>query len=265
MAKLEQQITVVEMRRKALEIEVIGTTPMIQHRFSQKARQELLLPKRKANRAAREQSLKHDPALEFREGLYRTRDASSPSAIHIPGPQLRQAIAAAALDLPGDAKKTELLRWITIEGNLALFGLPRLHMSMVRSSGMTRVPDVRTRPVFPEWAFTATIAFPEGRISTESIVALLDAAGQFCGIGDWRPQKGGDFGQFTVVRTSADKAKFDRIVAEQGRAAQLVAIENPVTFDEDTEELLDWFTTEADRRDLTITEFEIGDDEEEGQ
>jgi hypothetical protein len=246
-----ETVQIIELRYDTIRVDLIGTSPLLQHRFSAKARRELLLPGRKKNRAGLAASLKHDPVNEFRECLYRNRDAATPSLFHVPGGMFRQAIAAAALDMPGDARKTEILRWIAIDdAQINLFGVPKLHMAMVRSSGMTRTPDVRTRPCFERWACTLKISFPSGKITASGLVALLGGAGQLCGIGDWRPQKGGDFGRFRVVDAQT-KPAFEAIVKEQARAAQSEAWASPEIMDEDTAELLTWFKTEIEDREMS--------------
>jgi hypothetical protein len=81
----------------------------------------------------------------------------------------------------------------------------------------------------------------------EQVIANLFAiAGLTNGIGDWRPQKGsGTFGQFKLV--SLDDPDFKRVVKTGGRAAQMEAMENPVPYDDETEELLRWFDAEYKR------------------
>jgi hypothetical protein len=78
---------------------------------------------------------------------------------------------------------------------------------------------------------------------------LVGAAGKIVGVGDWRGQKGGPYGAFKVV--GDNDAAFKRIVKEQGREAQLRALETPQFFDEDTRELLTWFEEEVGRREMT--------------
>jgi hypothetical protein len=57
---------------------------------------------------------------------------------------------------------------------------------------------LRTRPLFDDWSFEASIAF-EGSVIDEQLVLQAAAdAGRLVGIGDWRIEKGGGFGRFRV-------------------------------------------------------------------
>lgn len=244
--KVEATIEIAEMKMGQIRFHLIGTTPMIMHRFSSKAVGELLLPSPKKNAAERATTLKHDPVAEFRETIYRNRDPKTPAAIHVPTNAFSAAIANAALDVPG-ATKSQLMRLTSVtDTHIDLFGLPRLFMSMVRSSDMARTPDVRTRAIFPRWACSITVSYVASLLKENQIANLLATAGLIIGIGDWRSQKGGSYGAFKLVKED-DKEYLD-ILKKEGRKAQIQAMEHPVCFDSDSEELLAWFHAEIKRR-----------------
>jgi len=226
---------------------VLGRTPMIMNKFAQKAWQELLLPSKRKNTVEREQSLKHDPEKEFRGALYRAREVEKRKALfYIPSSMFHQSIAAAALDMPG-ATRSKIERLTRIkEIEVELFGVPKLHMAMVRNSDMNRTPDVRTRPIFEQWACSVTVQFVKDLLTERTIGNLFGAAGQIVGVGDWRGQKGGSFGAFDLV--SADDAEWLSIVKLQGKGPQQKAFDHPACFDPDSEELLRWFNEEIARR-----------------
>lgn len=233
-----------------LTVNILGTTPMIMHRFGKKAQEELLFPKGRANAAEKAENLKHDPLTEFRETIYKNRDLKEPSFIHVPTDAFSKALANAALDMPG-ASKSQMLRLVSVTTTqINLFGIPQLGMDMTRSSDMARTPDVRTRAYFPEWACTLDIEYVSSLIKEGNVLNLLGAAGVIVGIGDWRPQKGGSFGKFTVV--NADDPDFKRIIKTQGRVTQMAAYENPVCVNAETEELYTWFKHEAVKREKNV-------------
>jgi hypothetical protein len=243
----KETIEIQEIHTGEIRFNILGESPMIMHRFSQKAWQELLLPARKENRAALEGKLKHDPLAEFRGALYRNRDIEK-SLFHIPNGSFKKAIGAAALDMPGAARtKIERLTNV-VDVNINLFGTPELFFSMVRNSDMNHTPDVRSRPIFGRWACSITVSYVKGILTERAVANLLGAAGQIVGIGDWRPQKGGPYGKFRLVGDS-DKT-FKEIVKNEGVKAQRAAWESPVCFDEDSEELLAWFQAEVKRREM---------------
>jgi hypothetical protein len=225
---------------------VRGTTPLIAHRFSDKARRQLLLPGKRKNKAGLESALKHDPVHEFRQALYMNRDKASPTLCHLPAPMFSKAIASAALDMPG-AAKAKILRLVSIvDETVNLYGVPHLYMRMVRQSGISRTPDVRTRPCFRNWACTVTVEYPIDVVTSREIFALYSGAGHIVGVGDWRAEKGGRHGKFVVVQT--DDAGIADIMTAEARAAQQRAYDTPIAFGEETQELLDWYSDEIVNR-----------------
>ena len=60
--------------------------------------------------------------------------------------------------------------------------------------------DLRYRPEFSEWSILLRIEYDTEWISADTIVNLLERAGFGIGIGEMRPQKGGEFGRFQVDR-----------------------------------------------------------------
>lgn len=244
--KSDVTIEIAELKMGQLRCHLLGTSPMIMHRFSSKAVRELLLPSPKKNAAEKATTLKHDPVTEFRETIYRNRDPRTPAAIHVPTNAFSQALANVALDMPG-ATKSQLIRLTSVvDSHIDLFGLPRLYMAMVRQSGIERTPDVRTRAIFPRWACSLTVQYVASLLKENQIANLLANSGIIIGIGDWRSQKGGNNGSFKLV--PENDPEFRDIVKNEGRKAQLHAIEHPVCHDADTEELLAWFDAEIKRR-----------------
>jgi len=80
---------------------------------------------------------------------------------------------------------------------------------------------------------------------------LLEAGGMIQGVGDWRPEKGGNYGQFRIV--DPEDPLFKQITATGGRQAQLAAMQKPIPYDIDTKDLLEWFFTEAEIRGRGVT------------
>lgn len=60
---------------------------------------------------------------------------------------------------------------------------------------------VRVRPRFDTWAASGTVTVFDQTITAEVLQLILDAAGQYSGLGDWRPsspKSPGPFGTFTA-------------------------------------------------------------------
>ena len=251
--KTDDTITIIEIKRNRATFNVLGSTPLLMNRFSQKAKQQLLSPPLRKNAAEKATTLKHDPVAEFRSSVYLNRDLDRPTRIHAPAEWFKGALCNAAIDIPGCAK-AKLERLVQVASpQIDLYGVPRLHFGMVRNSDMNRTPDVRTRACFEEWAARIQIDFVSTIIKEKDLTHLFAAAGSIVGCGDWRPQKGGTFGQFKIV--SDNDEDFHRIQQKQGSEAQSEALATPVCFDADTEELLAWFFEEIEGRDVSVTKL----------
>lgn len=230
-----------------VSLALIGTTPLILNRVSEKARHELLLPHGPKNQAERASTLKHDPIAEFRAAPDRLLADDGATLLAIPTGAIKGAMMTAALDMPG-AKKAQIGRLVSVEGERApIWGVPKVFMRIVRSADMNRTPDVRTRAILHEWATLVTVKFVTPILNESSVVNLLNAGGATCGLGDWRAEKGkGDYGSYRL--TNQDDPAYQRIVREGGRAVQMEAMEQAEPYDQDTSELLEWFQAEASSR-----------------
>ena len=58
---------------------------------------------------------------------------------------------------------------------------------------------VRYRPIFKTWELSFEIIISDDQLPIEVVKQALDHAGQYCGLGDFRPGKGGKFGKFIVT------------------------------------------------------------------
>jgi hypothetical protein len=245
----EEVSDILEVTRGQFDCCLIGTSPLILNRMSEKAKRDLLMPKGRKSAIDRAMTLKHQPVEEYRASVYRLSDPEAPTLLALLSTAFKGAIRSAALDMPG-AKKAQIGRLTYIAGDyVGIFGLPKLFMSITRSADMNKTPDVRTRAIVPEWACRVAITYVQPLIRAQAVANLLAAAGLTIGVGDWRPEKGaGSYGQFRLV--NHDDPAFLAIVNAGGRVAQGDALETPVCYDDETAELLSWFDTERAKRAL---------------
>lgn len=245
--KDQVEISILEVTQETIEYCVLGKTPFICNRMSEKVKNTLLFPKGRKTTAEKARTMKHNPFQEFRDSPYRLADEKAPTLLAHLATAFKRAIAGTALDIPG-ATKAQLSRLMWVEGEKTpLYGIPKLHMSVTRSADMNKTPDVRTRAIIPEWACKVTVRYTTPMLKEAVVSNLFAAAGLIQGVGDWRNEKGsGTFGQFELV--AEDDPRFQRVLKEGDRAAQTAAMEKPECYDADTEELLSWFVAEADRR-----------------
>lgn len=59
---------------------------------------------------------------------------------------------------------------------------------------------VRVRPWFEDWSCSGTVTVVDPTITADMLQTILNHAGNFCGLGDWRPSspKPGPWGRFTA-------------------------------------------------------------------
>lgn len=225
---------------------VLGTSPLILNRMSEKAKRELLMPKGKKTAFDKATTLKHVPVDEYQASVYKMKPGS-PTFLGIMATSFKKAISTAALDMPG-ARKSQIgrLTFVTSE-YVNIYGVQQLFMSVTRSADMNKTPDVRTRAIVPQWACRLTIAFVEPLIKLQAVLNLLAAAGITMGVGDWRQEKGsGSYGQFELV--AEDDPRYVKILTEGGWDAQIDAHNTPVCYDDETAELLSWYDDERVKR-----------------
>lgn len=135
--------------------------------------------------------LAKDPEQDYLDSLY----------IHPDGgygfPSIGVKAAAVSAARWADAKMTELRGAFHIPGELVkINGEPRPREDMVRVGMGTA--DIRYRGEFPEWSTDIAVIANARAISVEQIVNLFNIAGFGVGIGEWRPEKDGQFGRFHV-------------------------------------------------------------------
>lgn len=246
-SKESTDIQIIKAERGQVTFGVLGDTPMILNRMSQKVLHELLLPRGRKTAAEKASTAKHDPMAEFRASPYTLEDPDAPTFIAQLAACFKKAIAGAALDIPG-ANKSQIGRLCWVKGErIPIYGIPQIFMSVTRSADMNRTPDIRTRCIIPKWACLITVEYTVPLLNQQVISDLLATAGMSQGIGDWRPQKGaGTYGQFQLV--GADDPQLNYLMNHCGREAQIAAMAAPEPYDDETEEMLAWYEVEIKRR-----------------
>lgn len=165
----ETEINVTKINKDIVTCHILGTSPIILNRMSEKVRHELLLPKGRKTAADKAGSLKHDPLSEFRSSPY-TNEDSGPTFLQLLSSMFKKAMMTAALDIPG-ARKSQIGRLVYVEGDrVDLYGTPQIFLSVTRSADMNRTPDIRSRAILPRWAAIIRIAFVKPIINETSVL-----------------------------------------------------------------------------------------------
>lgn len=240
------EIKITPLRRASAKLRIIGTTGLFQNRMSSKVKQGLLVGTRKKGKADRVE-IKHDPVREYRDSMEIL--PNGPTSLGLRVVAVKGAMCTAALETPG-LTKTSAQRLLFMPGDFTpLYGTPTLRLDVVRSADINRTPDVRSRAFLPKWGAEIDIQFITPQLGVASVVSLLCNAGVLIGVGDYRQEKGkGAFGSFRVLGEGEKDPEWDDLVKNHGRKSQEAAIKSPQFADRDTEDLMEFFASEVQRR-----------------
>lgn len=240
------EIDVMDLKQSSHVYWLVGDTPFFCNRMAAKAWRELLLPHGPMTKTQKATKLKHAPYAEYRNSPY-VRSGEGETLFQMMGSAPKMSIASAALRMPTSASKTEMKQLVRSPAEkIPLWGIPKLDMSIVRMAGISRTPDVRTRAKLDRWAMRVELLWAEPMLNAMKVTQLLISAGFICGLGDWRVEKGGEYGAFHLVEDD-DKELAD-IMAEGGYQAQVDALRKPVCANSESEELMAWYLEELKSR-----------------
>ena len=190
MAKGELQISVPSISIGKLEVEVEGLSPLICHKWSEKAKEEM---RGKQGGKARPKKMPKVPQELYEASLY-----SHPEGGYgFPAIAFKKAMTSACRYVDG-VPMTIARGAFFVEGELVkIEGQPNMREDMVRLQGSTA--DIRYRGEFKKWRTKLILSYNANALSPEQIVNLLNIAGFAIGVGEHRPDKDGPYGRFQVV------------------------------------------------------------------
>ena len=184
-------ISIPKIDVRQMEITLIGDSPLICHRWSEKAKKEMLDKQMKKAKTAKTAK---DPKADYESSLYPMPDGKTygfPCVAY-------KAAAVGACRFSDGMKMTEARGAFHVVGELAkIDGKPTMREDMVRVGMGTA--DIRFRGEFKEWKTQLLISFNASAISPEQIVNLFNLAGFGVGVGEWRPERDGSYGRFHVA------------------------------------------------------------------
>lgn len=195
-----------------LMVHVVGTSPLIVHAWSQKAKQEIL--DKQMKKATKAKTAKN-PVADVVDSLYwlvgkpdkpydDLTEEDFATAIQngarfgFPSTAFKAAAVAAAYRA-GITKNMVMMNGaLHIDGEYTeIHGVPTPREDMVKIAMGTA--DIRYRGEFKEWSADILIKYNAGVLSKEQVVNAINLGGFACGIGEWRPERGGENGMFKVA------------------------------------------------------------------
>lgn len=186
---------------KVFSLKIIGDSPLIMHKWSEKAKQEML--DKQMKKATKGRAVK-DPAQDYYDSLYwLTEQPDNPTGNDIKNAKFGfpstgfKASAVSAGYRAGVCKdKVSTNGSFHVLGEMVeIIGKPEIREDMVRIQMTT---DIRFRGEFKEWSAILSIRYNANAISAEQIINLFNLGGFAVGVGEWRAEKGGSFGMYHV-------------------------------------------------------------------
>lgn len=188
------------MKIKTIQVAIRGLSPLITHKFSEKARKQMRDKKLGQKVKAREVA---DPEAEFEAATYYLSDGT----YGVPATAIKNAITEAAHKDIGIPKTVLRKAFFIVADDTPPGEVPLVRIQTperVMREDVVRVgmgsSDLRWRPEFPKWEVDLRIKYDTEWLQVETIVGLLQRAGFGIGIGEWRPERDGDFGRFEIVK-----------------------------------------------------------------
>lgn len=199
-------ITIPQIELGWLTVKISGVTPLIVNKFRDDSREQI---EKKQQKKARAEKAAREPFKEFLGALHVIEMGK-------PDPE-KGRVMGGTYGFPSEGLKKSL---VVAGGRFAdetmtiLRGVLNITVDLIPIVGSD--PEMRSgdfvmlnsgkgpasiayRPMFREWSMEVPVIFMKTMISEEQILNLFQMAGFAVGIGAWRPEKNGTFGQFGIV------------------------------------------------------------------
>ena len=220
-AKKTEVVEIRPLEIKSTKIRIVGDTPLIVHAWSEKAKR-MMLEAQQGKKQGKKKPVR-SPLDDFIQAAYwltpkpeypddaddDTITAAFDAAIEagarfgFPVTAIKQATQAAAYRLNWTKNQMAMrgaLFFASDEQGLVevVSDTPVMREDMVKIGMGTA--DLRYRPQFNHWHIDLDVQYNEQcGISWENMLNAVNAAGFMVGLGEWRPEKDGDFGRFHVA------------------------------------------------------------------
>lgn len=197
-ARASKGVQLQELDVRSIEFWLVGTSPLIVHRFGEKQKRQIEDKQQQKGVKGREAK---DPMSEYQSCFYLMDDGH----YGFPLTAFKKAAVSACTSTGKALAKTQARQFFHILGNTLLRIYhpddcpPRMPVEgdCVRV-GPSKVADIRYRPYFDQWAVRLQVVYNARVISEHQLTNLFNLAGFAVGVGDWRVEKDGVNGMFTV-------------------------------------------------------------------
>ena len=204
--KTEVVIPAIDIRLATIKI--VGDSPLIMHAWSDKAKQ-MILDKQMKKAKSKGHDAKN-PVEDFINSMYwmsgkpaaYTEEAFAEAIENgakfcFPTTAFKASAVSAAYRAGVTKNMVTMNGAFHIDGEFTeIHGIPHIREDMVRiAMGGT---DIRFRSQFDQWSAIFTAKYNAAVLSLEQLINMFNLGGFACGLGEWRPEKGGTFGMYHV-------------------------------------------------------------------
>lgn len=198
---------------KKTTIRIVGDTPLIMHAWSEKAKREMLEKQMKKTKSSAKTA--KNPVEDFIRSMYwltpMPEDMNEEGFVNaidqgarfgFPVTAFKQAAISAAYRMGWTKDKMSMRGAFFIDGDENQMieihsDIPVMREDMVKIGMGTA--DIRFRGEFRNWWADMTISYnANGQHTLEQIINIINAGGYVCGVGEWRPERDGQYGMFHV-------------------------------------------------------------------
>ena len=191
--EVRQAIEIPDLDIQMIHVMVVGDSPLIMNRWSEKAIKQIEDKQQKKAPKGRE---KREPKKEYENSMYKYPGGGYGfPAVGFKAAAVRAAKsvgmamtdARAAFHVVGDSE----------EQLVKIKGTPTMRRDMVRLKGGGST-DIRYRGQFKDWSADLLVRYNFRVISPAQIINLFNVAGFGTGVGEWRSERDGQYGLFHV-------------------------------------------------------------------
>ena len=212
--KKTEVVEIKPLDMRTVEVTIVGDTPLIMHAWSEKAKR-MMLEAQQGKAKGKKKELRN-PVEDFIDSMYwLTEKPTEPTEeayeqaiangakFGFPVTAFKQAAISAAYRMGWSKDKMSLRGAFFIESDYGDMieiksDAPVMREDMVKIGMGTA--DLRYRGQFNNWSATFRLKYNfNGQHSLENIINIINAGGAVCGVGEWRPERDGQFGMFHVA------------------------------------------------------------------
>jgi hypothetical protein len=193
------------------EMKIVGTAPFVMHKFSQKARNQIIHTQQAGSQA---KGKKVREPKNFDEVYQGAMHLSPEGWCGIPAGAFRNAMISACRTVGYKMTHAKLAAFVFADGFDAedetplvrIFGEPKRHTMHARNDNGS--VDIRVRPMWKKWHAVVRIRYDADMFSLRDVTNLMMRVGQQVGIGEGRPDSknsaGMGWGLFDIEGEVAD-------------------------------------------------------------